>query len=362
MFKRILHFSLVAVVAADVYATCPLNFRKTDLGDGKRWRLEWNRTSGTLEPYLLQEYRDDDGQLVTQVHQVTANNANVGRFDVRLTTTDPVTRRYVLTAQGSQPCTEELLVTFAPDANLVHLARKSIIPLVGSTPGMNGSVFKTSLRLRGQTGMKGRLVLHPLGRPGSNNDPQVRYEFRETDNGVLEYEDIVAQLGVTGLGSLDIIPDPNSAGRYLVPMADVRLFNVADGGTFGTLESQTQGFDFYGGRPETIRGLTVTVPGPELRLNIGFRTVEGTGVVIFARRGEQLIATANPTVEGDYLIFGSAESILGVDLMPGDVIQIMDPDGGSIPMYSLTDNVTNDPALFVPPTRVLTDVTHFELP
>ncbi|HYI13033.1 MAG TPA: hypothetical protein VEK57_28565 [Thermoanaerobaculia bacterium] len=360
MSKRALLCFVAAAVALDLSAQCNFNFKKVNLGDGDRWRLEWTRAAGTADPYLLQEIRTVNGNTISEYFQVTANSQSAGRWDVSLTSTDTTTRRYILQSQGGQPCGEELEVTFAADPDFTRLMRKSIVPLVGSTPGNNGALFKTELRLRGETGMSGRLVLHPLGRPGSDADPQMRYEFRATDNGVLEYEDVVAQLGVTGLGSLDIIPDPSPAGLYIVPTADVRLYNVADGGTFGTIETQTQAWDFFGARQGSIKALIVTVPGPELRLNIGFRTLEGTGVLIFAYRGGQLIASANPTLEGDYLFFASAESILGVTLMKGDTIRIMDPDGGSIPMYSLTDNVTNDPALFVPPTRVLTDVTHFE--
>ena len=92
------------------------------------------------------------------------------------------------------------------------------------------------------------------------------------------------------------------------------------------------------------------------------RSVEGSGVFVTVRRGTEVIGYRTFTMARDQLLFSSASDFAGMALQKGDTVQIMIYSGSAIPLYSLTDNKTNDPALYYPPTRTLLDLSYFELP
>src|ERR1700756_1039341 len=88
--------------------------------------------------------------------------------------------------------------------------RKGIIPIVGSTAGANGAHFKTLLRIYAAPDAHGKIVFHPLGAIASDSDPAMPYSFAPNAHVVtdyLEWPDVVAAMGQSGLGTLDIIPD-----------------------------------------------------------------------------------------------------------------------------------------------------------
>src|SRR5262245_61925366 len=107
------------------------------------------------------------------------------------------------------------LVLFASIASAKQLytpsstLKKGIIPLVGSTAGLNGASFKTSLRIEAISDAYGKIVFHPLGQVARDDDPSIPYSFPHVVSPITDYiqfDDIVAAMGQSGLGSLDIIP------------------------------------------------------------------------------------------------------------------------------------------------------------
>src|SRR5687767_9607339 len=80
---------------------------------------------------------------------------------------------------------------------------RAILPVAGSAEGAFGSLFKTELQLnnRSTVEVSGTMVFHPIGRSASAGDPRLSYTL--APHQTLEYEDVVAALGTSGLGSID---------------------------------------------------------------------------------------------------------------------------------------------------------------
>lgn len=359
--KRVLMFLgtllVTATFAADGFAACTLNLAKEDLGRGRSWELSWTPQAG-VQNYTVESIRTaENGTTNTRRINVESRSGSKVRKEVSVQSTVPLTVTYrVSTVGGTEPCSASIDVTYPTDSTLQQAVRKSVIPLVGSARGANGSDFKTSLRLRA-TGPRqsGILVFHPANQAGSDGDPFLVYNLPGTASTV-NYDDVVAAFGVSGLGSIDIIPDFDQSEGWKVPTAEVRLFNVTPEGTYGTIEAQTQAHDFLGGSVEPIEPLTVTIPAPDLRVNLAVRSFEPATVDVEVLRNGSTISVKEYELANDFLLFNSADNIAGIPLQPGDVITIRMPNGGAVPMYTLTDNHTNDPALFMPPVRIRYDV------
>jgi hypothetical protein len=340
-----------------VEAACTLNLKKEDLGRGERWELSWDKVPGATG-FLLESPRVDEetGTVTTRRRDVPIEGGTRVTTEVSVTTSQNLTVPYRVIATGVADCSATIDVTYVSSVTFERLTRKSVIPLVGSARGANNSNFKTALRLRGtKRNQRGILVFHPANVPARDSDPVLTYSLPTTSD-VIVYEDVVAAFGATGLGSIEIIPDFSTEHGWTVPYAEVRLYNVDDKGTYGTLESQTQAIDFLIGNPEAITSLILTTPGPELRVNLGVRAFQETVVTFKVSRDGDVIASRDWPLTRDFLFFNSALASTGITPQPGDLITIEIPAGGGIPMYSLTDNRTNDPALFVPPTRIQFDV------
>lgn len=363
--KRALLLAVAAMlVAAEADAACSIQVQKQDLGRGKRWELSWNPVPGATK-YVIEAIRDDaDRGVTTLTRQDVVQRGGTTKVtkEVSVTTTVPLTVNYRVTSVGSvEPCVGTIAVSFPTDTALQRMARKSVIPLVGSTQGAHGALFKTSLRLRGTArNQRGLLVFHPANTPGRDSDPSIPYHLPGTMS-VVEFDDVVAAFGQSGIGSIDIIPDYDPEEGWTVPSAEVRLFNVTSVGTFGTIEWQTQVHDFHDLAPDPVKSLTVNVPVRDLRLNLAVRTWAETTARVDVFRGGSVILSKDFPLPGDFLLFNSAAAMLGIDPQPGDIITIDLPDGMGVPLYTLTDNRTNDPALFMPPVRVRLDVGTFDV-
>ncbi len=350
------------LLAFSAGAQCTLNLQKEDLGRGERWELSWDKVPGATG-FILESPRTDPdtGTVTTYRKEIPIEAGTRVTTEVAVKTSVDLTVPYRVIAIGVPNCTGTIEVNWVSSVTFERIARKSVIPLVGSARGANDSNFKTSLRLRGTArNQKGILIFHPANVPARDSDPSLAYSLATTSS-VIVYDDVVAAFGATGLGSIEIVPDFSTEHGWMVPYAEVRLFNVDATGTYGTLESQTQAIDFLSGNPDAITSLVLTVPGPELRVNLGARAFEETIVTMKVSRNGDVIASRDWPLTRDFLFFNSALASTGVTPQPGDTVTIEIPAGGAVPMYSLTDNRTNDPALFVPPTRIRFDVGAFDV-
>lgn len=237
-------------------------------------------------------------------------------------------------------CTDVLKVTLKADPEFRALTRKSVVPIAGSTAGAFGGRFKTSLKLVANgPDERGRIVFHPSGAVATAADPSLPFSLGGAGETVA-FEDVVAQMGGSGVGSIDIVPDGDASS--VLPNVTARLYNDASSGTFGTFMTAVYPIDFLD--PPT---LNFTMPAEPFRINLGVRTLT-------TARAKALIYGLNGRLRdfrdlewpADYTILATVGQILGEDVVPGEAVTIFF-DGAVIPFYTLTENRTNDPEVFV---------------
>jgi hypothetical protein len=235
--------------------------------------------------------------------------------------------------------------------------KKVVIPIVGSTPGANGAHFKTSLRIPAWPGTHGRIVFHPLGAIGSDNDPTIRYSVPETANATdfLEYDDIVAAMGQSGLGSLDIIPDPD--GANFLPDVTARVYNDTPDGTFGSEEQDVFPVKYFAAPTRGVQSNETLVPAmsSQYRRSIGFRTLSRASLsAIIIRKDGSRVDKALGSFRGEYTTMMTVEdfarNLMGTTIGPDDALIVFATgEGKAIIFYTYTDNGTNDPTVVVSP-------------
>jgi hypothetical protein len=225
-----------------------------------------------------------------------------------------------------------------------------VIPVVGSAPGALGSHFKTEMQFfNPQTSgsMTVKVVFHPAGVAGSAADT-TRLVLLDPGE-VFSTADVVAAMGQTGTGSLDIsVP----AGQS-VPVILTRVYN--DAGAAGTSSLTEEPIpvstDVAVNTNLLARGVTgflVTPRDPErTRFNIGVRTLySGATIQVTLRNSAGVVVrTVTRTYTANYFIQTDAASFVGGPIAGDESIQISISSGSAIVYGSTTDNTTNDPAI-----------------
>lgn len=263
-----------------------------------------------------------------------------------------------------------VLVAAAASAQLLYTPastlKKGIIPIAGSTRGAFGASFKTSLHIGPLPGAHGRIVFHPLGTVARDDDSSIPYAFPETAHTVtdfIQFDDVVAAMGQSGLGTLDIIPDPR--GGNIIPPISARIYNDTPAGTFGTDVPLVLPRDYFFNVYSTeqaqagvvlFNGVTAVPPmAPVYRRSVGFRTLSDVEIVatIMRKNGTQETAIAG-VFPGDYATLMSIEQFVatymgGRSITADDGLTIRTQNGTAILFYSYTDNRTNDPGLVIAP-------------
>ena len=224
------------------------------------------------------------------------------------------------------------------------------VPVVGSTAGGFGSQFRTSMQMHNHqvvepSTIHGRLIFHRAGTAGSLDDPAV--SFTLAPGRVASYPDVVAAIGQSGIGSLDIAV---TAGDYW-PLVVSRIYNDAgSAGTSGLTEEFVM--DMAGFQPHLLRrgsiGFLVTPADmTKMRLNIGVRSWF-SGATITAALIDSTGSVVR-TVTKSYLP-NWFEQVDAAAFMEGPVeanqsIKLTVTSGSAIIYGSTTDNTTNDPAM-----------------
>lgn len=335
MKRSLLVLSLIlALPAAAEYCDLQLRYEEG--------QVRWKAVPGANRYTILQTY----GDLKAPQYSSTRNTF----INVDQRASAPVTVRYIVTAEvepgvrlmatWTDSCTGSIEVTLPVNEAFRKFTRRAVLPVVGSTPGAFGGQFKTSLELRGLASEKGRIVFHPAGRVASDGDPSMPYSFAESR--VLAWDDVVAAMGQSGIGSLEIIPDADSLDR--IPQTQVRLYNDTSIGTFGTFATPVVPYDYL--RPPAFQ---LRIPDDRFRVNMGIYALENATVsIVFQRPNGQLDGTRTLNFPAGWMEMKSAADFVGKALEPGHLLLVA-IEGAAVPFFTITENRTNDPTLIVPP-------------
>ncbi|MEA2491058.1 MAG: hypothetical protein QOH21_2850 [Acidobacteriota bacterium] len=218
-----------------------------------------------------------------------------------------------------------------------------VIPAAGSAPGAFGSFFRTEVTITNPSpfGMGVALVFHPAGRSAEPGD--ARRNTLLVGNESRTYTDIVATLGQTGLGSIDVLT------TGFTPVITTRVYD--DGGSAGTSGFTEEVVTSY----EAIQSgayadFTIPADLTNYRVNVGIRTLgESTTflVTVYTATGALVGKTTERTVPANYFEQIPLSAFLaGVTPSAGGLARIQITSGGSATFYTATtDNRTNDGSL-----------------
>ena len=218
----------------------------------------------------------------------------------------------------------------------------AIIPVVISGAGQQGANFRSAVQIHnpGLTVAAGKLVFHTQGVSASASDPSLAYALGPGQTSFLG--DVLATLGQTGIGSLDIAV---SSGP--TPFASVRVYNDAGaGGTSGFTEESMRASEALSAGARAV----IVSPFDLLffRLNVGVRTLSGGAVLTITVRdsGGGVVRTVPRSYPANYFQQTDAASFLGGVSIGANQTVTVDVISGSLFLYSATaDNRTNDPAV-----------------
>ncbi len=223
----------------------------------------------------------------------------------------------------------------------------AVIPAAGSTPGNFGSFFKTGVQLSnpGASEISGRFVYHRAGVPGTSADPSLN--FTVGAHSTISYPDLVAAMGQSGLGSLDVVvPDSSD-----LPVIVARVYN--DAGTDGTSGFTEDAIDPSGSFENRVvfagaTGFLVAPPDvANFRFNIGIRSLLSGALINFRVRDASgvIVREVTKTYTSTFYEQQSAETLLGGPILANDQIEVSVSSGSAIIYGATVDNTTQDPSI-----------------
>lgn len=218
-----------------------------------------------------------------------------------------------------------------------------VIPVAGSVAGGFGSFFRTEMSVNNPSpfGMGVAIVFHPANRSAEPGDP--RRNLFLVGNQTQTFTDIVATLGQTGLGSIDVMT------TGFTPVVTTRIYNDAGAaGTSGFTEDVVTSHEAI--KTGAYADFTIPADLTNYRVNVGVRTLgESTTflVTVFDATGALVGNTTERTVSANYFEQIPLSAFLaGVTPPAGGLARIQITSGGSAVFYTATtDNRTNDGSL-----------------
>ncbi len=225
---------------------------------------------------------------------------------------------------------------------------QAYIPVVGSLQGGFGSNFKTSVQIFNSSSTaiaSGKLIFHKAGVSGTLIDPSLA--FNVGPNEIVSFNDAVAAMSQTGIGSMDVVM---SAGAQL-PIVVSRIYNdQGTNGTSGVFEDLVTTATGTGSRILTFGTIGFLI-GPlepsRTRMNIGVRSL-GSGATMTLSledsAGHQL-GGVTKTYQPDFFEQQGSDAFFGVAVGANQRVRVTVTSGSAIVYSSITDNVTNDPSV-----------------
>jgi hypothetical protein len=245
---------------------------------------------------------------------------------------------FSVTATDAQQCTgtQAFSILVADDSPAGDAV---VIPGVGSLPGQGGALFRTQLQLTNPTlsAIAGKIVFHTGGVSGSSGDPSMNYTLGSWQT--LNFDDILPAMGLSGLGSADLVPTSGPA-----PASNARIYN--DGGAAGTTGFSEPAFraeDASQAGDESV--LILPSDAVNYRFNLGVRTlsagVTATFTVWDASGG--LVATVPKTFGPNFFVLQAGPAFLGLPSFPnGGSLGITINSGSAVFFGATVDNRTQD--------------------
>ena len=310
-------------------------------------RGPFNVTAGTLTVALSPPIPVLEGDLIAVAQLEAANLCGGVRFSSQgtglrsATFSGDVTGTVSLGDHGAVLFEDSLSAQASGQAEVYA----GTIPGAGSAQSPSGSSFRTAVQLfnPGVAEIRGRLVFHPMGISGTPDDPSIPYDL--PPSGSAHYDDLVAAMGTSGLGSLDVLTQSSPP-----PLVVARVFN--DNGAAGTA-----GFSepfVHPGDPTILRSFPFDLAyflGPtdttRFRTNFGvrgFRDGVKLSVTVVAADGSGLSFVTHqygPEVFEQL----SPKDFTGIDLPDGATVQVQILEGNGVVYMVTVDNVTNDTAI-----------------
>jgi len=362
--RRVMLFAVVLLsFAALANAQCQFNasFEGSDhfaIVSGHPYALTWTPVAGA-STYRVTEARgyptpQQAADAAVGADGPTIQGAGELRFETKHFASADSYIGYAITAlaqDGTALCSTKLALKIQADPTIRNLFRRAVVPVAGSLVAADGSKFHTSLRLALPDRVKasGRIIFHPQGAIHSDNDPSMAYQLEPVgdQSGVsLYWDDVVAAMGASGLGSLDIAPDDERT-----PEIDARAWNdihgLINGGTVPVLNASDL---FRFGFPFGVH-FPVWTDNGKSRMSIGIRTVGPNPARVFI--STQGMPQNSLLIPGNSLRQFSLESVLGFIPPDGQPVQINlqyinDFTSSAYVYYTITDNSSNDPRVFLP--------------
>lgn len=219
---------------------------------------------------------------------------------------------------------------------------KRYIASVGSGAGDKGSFFRTGMQIYNPTELpiSGVIRFHPQGIAGTDADPSMEYSLLPGQG--LAYDDIVVSLGQVGLGSLDFVSEEG------FPVVVTRVFNDAgEEGTTGIFE------DLLTPEDALIMGDTAVLVAPanvlKARMNVGIRTLSEGATIEFTLKTKDgaTLHSFTQTYGPNFFDQKTDKVFLNypMGVLDSDVVIVKVTAGSAFVYASITDNLTNDPAM-----------------
>jgi hypothetical protein len=221
--------------------------------------------------------------------------------------------------------------------------QRAIVMAVGSLRGNANSRFGTAAQMVNVTNAvaEGELVIRPAGMSDASRDVAIPYTLAPGE--LRAYGDLLADHGLEGLATLDVIPTSGAT-----PRMTVRIYDDGSGhGTTGfTLPTVTPADALIAGDD----ALLIAPDDPvAMRFNIGTRTLDA-GAIIAIEVRDRLGHTRHATTRefaANWFQQMPAADFAGIALNGGDYIAIQLVRGSAILYGAAVDNITNDPSVQV---------------
>lgn len=236
-------------------------------------------------------------------------------------------------------CVKKLTLAFllAPSlfGQLSPRPADAIVPVVGSTRGQANANFKTELQMNNpsEVVMAGWLYLRPQGAVH-------RYELQP--HTTISFADVVGELGVSGLGSLDILVE-----RGRIPAIVARAYDDQPTGTTGATIPVVAADKILA--RNDFAALIAPRDLTRYRFNAGVRALDNGATLELIVRAANGTERHRRTMEyaAHHFEQQPGNSFAGIALQADDSIEVVVLTGAAIVYGSTVDNVTNDSSVQV---------------